>query len=358
MLNENGFLGGDLLRRVAIKREVHTGIGPKCCFVLGDAAQGLVALAKRGFTAQVVYIDPPFLTGKDFGAYDDRLPRKELLGLLGRVLTQAHGMLAADGCLYLHIDHRINAHCRLLLDEIFGEENFRNEIIWAYQSGGRSTRQYSRKHDTIFLYSRSANMLFLPENVAIPRVKVRNNHMRRGVDEQGRGYSSIRSAGKEYRYYDDEGVPPDDVWCDIPHLQQKDPERTGYPTQKPSALLRRVILASSREGHGVVDPFSGSGTTMAVAQSLGRAAAGVDQSPLALLSLRKRMENANLEVLIQQDALAPEGFLVDEQGNVSGADAWCLGSRQEDVFYARQMERGIPCLMVHKGDHLGYFDWG
>ena len=103
--------------------------------------------------------------------------------------------------------------------------------------------------------------------------------MRRGTDADGREYSAILSAGKEYRYYDDEGVAPSDVWDDIPHLQQRDPERTSYPTQKPEKLLRRVILCASRPGDAVLDVFSGSGTTLAAAHKLGRLFIGADRSP-------------------------------------------------------------------------------
>jgi len=113
--------------------------------------------------------------------------------------------------------------------------------------------------------------------------------MKQVVDEEGRVFWTIRSGGKEYRYYEDSKVYPSDVWDDISHLQQKDPERTGYDTQKPEALLERMILASSRPGDLVADFFAGSGTTLAVAERLGRRWIGVDQSIFALHTVRKRL---------------------------------------------------------------------
>lgn len=269
-------------------------------FFAGDARDGLRALLRSGERARVAYLDPPFLTGKNFGAYRDNLRRAELLALLGEALSLCREALADDGSLYLHVDHRLSPHARLLMDEVFGEDRFMNEIIWAYQSGGRSRLHYSRKHDTILLYGKGKRALFLPEAVGVPRGEARSNHMRRGVDEAGRAYSAIRSGGREYRYFDDELVPPGDVWTDIPHLQQRDPERTGYPTQKPLKLLERVLSASSREGDLAIDPFCGSGTTLMAAHRLGRRGFGVDSSPASLETVQKRIPKEALTIFLSE----------------------------------------------------------
>ena len=258
-------------------------------FFQGDARDALRWFLDRGLRARVAYLDPPFLTGKDFGAYRDAMRREDWVELLRDVLVLCREALTEDGSLYLHIDHRTSAYARLLLDEVFGGDCFLNEIIWAYQSGGRSTRHYSRKHDTIFFYGRSGHTFFRPHLVGLPRGEARSNHMRRGVDDAGRAYSSIRTAGQEYRYYDDELVPPGDVWTDISHLQQRDPERTGYPTQKPLRLLERVLLPSSEEGDWVIDPFCGSGTTLHAAHRLGRRGFSADVSPASLDAVRARL---------------------------------------------------------------------
>ena len=177
---------------------------------------------------------------------------------------------------------------RMLLDAIFGESNFMNEIVWAYRSGGRATRCYPRKHDTILFYRKSKKVFFNIKAVGQPRGPERRNHMKRFIDEDGRIGFSIRSNGKTYTYYEDSLIYPSDVWSDIEHLQQKDRERTGFMTQKPEALLKRIIAASTEPGDLVMDLFSGSGTTAAVATKLGRQFVSVDQSPVACALLRRR----------------------------------------------------------------------
>ena len=141
----------------------------------------------------------------------------------------------------------------------------------------------------ILFYARSRSYYFNLKGVPIARSEARSNHMKRGVDENGRSYRSIMSAGREYRYYDDEPAYPGDVWDDISHLQQKDPERTGYETQKPVKLLERIIRCSTQEGDLVCDLFSGSGTTAVAAASLGRRFVCMDQSALAVSVAGRRL---------------------------------------------------------------------
>ena len=260
------------------------------------AEEALGDLARRGERAQLCYLDPPFWTGRDFGAYDDRFSSSnEYYDSMARILQGVKGAMDENGSVFVHIDERVHARLRLMMDEIFGERAFRNEIIWAYRSGGRARTHFSRKHDTILYYALSDKAFFDPLGDPLPRKLARGNHMRRGTDADGREYSAILSAGKEYRYYDDEGVAPSDVWDDIPHLQQRDPERTGYPTQKPEKLLRRVILCASRPGDAVLDVFSGSGTTLAAAHKLGRRFIGADRSPEAQRTTRARLKEIGAE---------------------------------------------------------------
>ena len=254
---------------------------------------------------QLVYLDPPFFTGQHFAfrrkgaegsvrthtAYSDpqRGGRQAYLDTLTRILKGVHALLHPKGALYLHMDYRSASYLRLVLDDIFGEENLRNEIIWHYKSGGRAKRHFSRKHDTLLYYGKTEDCYFNGDAVAVPRGSEKRNHMKRHTDAGGRIFTSIRSGGREYRYYEDDPVYLSDVWDDISHLQQKDPERTGYETQKPEALLRRILLASSSPGDLICDFFSGAGTTWAVARKLGRLFLGADQSPFSLLTCRKRM---------------------------------------------------------------------
>ncbi len=182
---------------------------------------------------------------------------------LGVRLLEMHRILTDDGSLYLHIDHTAHAWVKCLLDAIFGRRNFRNEIVWAYKSGGASpTKYFSRKHDTILWYSKSSEYVFNTQ-----REKSYN-----------RGLKPYRFAGvKEYQ--DDIGwytmVGMKDYW-EIDMVGRTSKERTGYPTQKPLPVYERIILASSNEGDLVLDPFCGCATTPIAAERLGRQWVGMD----------------------------------------------------------------------------------
>lgn len=262
----------------------------------------------------LIYIDPPFATGADFSvkakvgesndleveksatlieevAYRDMWGKgsASYLSFIGGRLALMRDLLAQTGSLYVHLDYRLVHYVRMLLDDVFGESCLLNEVIWHYQSGGRSKESFSFKHDTILVYGKNTSPFFDAEAVGIERGSEKRNNMKRGQDPDGRWYWSIKSAGKIYKYYDDEKLTPDDVWSDLSHLQQKDPERTGYPTQKPERLLERVLMASCPRGGLVADVFCGSGTTLAVAEKLGRRWIGCDLGRFAIHTTRKRM---------------------------------------------------------------------
>ena len=283
-------------------RERHMSGGPGV-FLLSraeDALEGLIA--EYGGKVQLIYLDPPFGTGDTFHvrlssgkksvnlpAFTDQMDDEAYMAWMKTILTGCHRLLSQEGSLYLHIDYRKSAKLRLLLDDIFGEKNFMNEIVWCYKSGGRSKRFFPRKHDNILFYRKSAKVFFDITAVGKPRGPEKRNHMKRFIDDEGRICFSIRSGGKTYTYYEDTPVYPTDVWADIEHLQQKDRERVGYATQKPEALLRRILLVSSKPDSIVMDLFSGSGTTAATAAKLGRRFVAVDASPFALYTLRARL---------------------------------------------------------------------
>ncbi|MBQ7278239.1 MAG: site-specific DNA-methyltransferase [Clostridia bacterium] len=283
--------------RIYCSAEQH-GLGGPGSFYLARSEQLLPSLLKqyRG-KVQLIYLDPPFGTGDAFLAkggegglqFRDDMPEEEYIKWMRTILQGCHQLLSSTGSLYLHIDWRMSAKLRLLLDDIFSQDNFMDEIIWGYKTGGRATRFFPRKHDTILFYRKSRRVYFNIAAVGKPRGPQRRNHLKQFVDQTGRVGFSIRSGGKLYTYYEDDPIYPSDVWTDIEHLQQKDKERTGYATQKPEALLERIILASSREGDLVADLFSGSGTTAAVAVKKGRRFLAVDASPAALLTLRRRL---------------------------------------------------------------------
>ncbi len=272
-----------------------------------------------------IYIDPPFTTGADFSfevplpeswrqfISDDKIrkapslmeelayrdmwsgesPEERIASYLKymheRILLMKE-LLSNDGFIFVHIDYRMVHYIKLLMDEVFGKPNFRNQIIWPYGTGGRSkNRWFSRKHDVILLYSKSKDAQLYIENLGITKGDKAGHHMKKSVDETGRVYWTIRSGGKEYRYYEDDIVTPSDVWTEIGHLHQRDPERLGYPTQKPEKLLERIVLASSNEGDIVADFFCGSGTLAAVAEKLGRRWVCCDMSKYAIHITRKRL---------------------------------------------------------------------
>ncbi len=296
---------------IRCRAERHLGKESAGTLMLGDVAQLSDTLRERyAGKVQTIYLDPPFFTGKRFdmkvrigekgyktgspsltlAAYEDKWDSREAyLDMMRGTLTLCRELLKKEGTIFLHVDCRMNAHLRLLMDEIFGENNFLNEIIWSYQSGGRAKTYFPRKHDVILFYAKSRAYYFNIKGAPMERAQARSNHMRRAVDENGRSYRAITSGGKEYRYYDDEPAYPGDVWDDISHLQQKDPQRTGYDTQKPVKLLERIVTCATQEGDIVCDLFCGSGTTAVAAASLGRKFLCADKSPLAVSATGKRL---------------------------------------------------------------------
>ncbi|MBQ3156286.1 MAG: site-specific DNA-methyltransferase [Clostridia bacterium] len=341
-------------------------------------------LAEYAGQAQCVYIDPPFMTGDSFTrrrrfgqagwktgrpapeypAYADQFDSREAyLAFLRELIGNAHQLLCRTGVLALHLDWRTSAYGRLICDEVFGEEFFLNEIIWSYESGGRAKKYFSRKHDTILLYARTKDYHFDLRRVPLERTEHRKNHMRRRVDEDGRAYSEIKTGGKVYRYYDDAPVYPGDVWTDISHLQQRDPERTGYATQKPVKLLDRILKPVVRDGDLVIDLCCGSGTAMEAAQALNCRYIGVDSCPEAILTTASRLESRDLllECPCAMDDTRLEGMYTGEGGMMlltgfsashpsfphteqamDTLEAWSAGHIVGDAFVVSESFRRTP----------------
>jgi site-specific DNA-methyltransferase (adenine-specific) len=210
------------------------------------------------------------------------------LTYMAQRVIEMHRVLKNTGSLYLHCDPTASHYLKVLLDEIFGKNNFRNEIAWSYTGNSVPKYCFPKKHDIIFWYSKTEIFNFYPQNVLIPYSELTEKRYNY-TDEQGRRYkiSALRD-GKQEVVYMKEGKYPDDVWV-IPVARGK--ERTGYPTQKPLALLQRIIKASSNEGDIVFDPFCGCATTCVAAQQLGRKWIGIDIEKQAVQILIERLSD-------------------------------------------------------------------
>ena len=310
----------------------------------------------------LIYLDPPFNTNKIFSApigtkaagtsfkdmwtwadvneaYLETLTDKypalvKFIASIGKIHSKAmmayltymvqriiemHRILKDTGSLYLHCDQTASHYLKILLDDIFGKNNFRNEIAWCYSTGGKSKRHFGRKKDIILFYSKTNKYIFNGESVSIQMTPHKQNKSgehyggKMGTDEYGREYvekqGSKDSQGnyKYYRYYLDEGKIPEDWWVDINSLQSAAKERTGYSTQKPLALLKRIIKASSNEGNIVMDPFCGCATTCVAAQQLGRKWIGIDLEENAVGLLMERLgDDANMFKDFKSTKLIPQ----------------------------------------------------
>ena len=285
----------------------------------GDNLQVMSHMLKeyRG-EIDLIYIDPPFDSKADYKKkiaikgmgkaendtssfeekqYGDIWTNDEYLQFMYERIVILKELLSDHGVLALHCDWHKSAHLKMILDEVFGPNMFVNEIIWKYESGGIPEYFFSQKHDTIYIYSKSLNYTFNKDEASFPRNICQScgqemtkwNNLKKQVDEDGRIYRTIKSNGKIYTYYDDEPVLLSDVWTDISHIQQKDPQRLDYPTQKPEKLISRIVRSFSNNNDLVFDCFMGSGTAQAIAMKLGRRFIGADINLGAIQTTTKRL---------------------------------------------------------------------
>jgi DNA modification methylase len=268
--------------------------------IRGDNRDAMRALAAtHAGKIDLVYIDPPFGTGGSFSltsrgagdeevtAYSDRwtLGLDEYLSTMLEQLTLIRGLLSERGTVFVHCDWRVSHYLRCLLDEVFGPGAFKNEIVWRYRRWPAKTRVFQRMHDVVFWYGKTEEDTHAWEPLYEPLAP--STLATWGTKRQVADFSSGRRKPSQT---DEEtrGAPMSDVW-DIGIIAPIAKERVGYPTQKPEALLRRVIEAASRPGDLVADFFAGSGTTLVVAAKLGRRFLGCDASGAAIHAARKRL---------------------------------------------------------------------
>jgi DNA modification methylase len=259
----------------------------------------------------LIYIDPPFFSGKNYNLlFGDKSELRSFTdiwegGLNGYLvwlnarLYEMKRLLSPTGTIYVHLDWHAVHYVKAEMDKIFGYENFLNEIAWCYNVGGKSKDRWAKKHDSILFYAKSKDWFFDGKAAGVPRdtgSKSFGGIIRK--DEEGRPYQDklVKSTGKYYRYYLDEPKLPEDWWTDINSIQSQSAERIGYPTQKPEALLERIIKASSLPNHVVADFFCGGGTTPVVAQRLARRWIAADISRVGVSITADRMARAAEDV--------------------------------------------------------------
>lgn len=266
---------------------------------------------------KLIYIDPPFDVGADFSmnveigdesftkkpsvieevAYRDTWGKgtDSFIAMIYERLKLMHGLLADDGSIYVHCDWRLNSSVRLVLDEIFGKDCFRNEIIWCYTGASQSRNKFIRKHENIYYYSKSDTPIFNWEDVTIPYSEETVARTGRGAGDTGL-YRDADPENKHKNRLKEKGKIPEDWWKDVFRIQGNSLEKVDYPTQKPEKLLERVIKVSTNEGDFVADFFCGSGTTLAVAEKLGRKWIGTDLGRFGIHTSRKRMIQVQREM--------------------------------------------------------------
>ena len=274
----------------------------------GDNLQVLKTIPDESF--QLIYIDPPFNTGREQSrnttkavldegankgfagkgykriienvlAYDDSFA--DYWEFLFPRLIEAQRLLTKSGTLYLHLDYREAHYAKVLLDGLFGKENFLNEIIWAYDYGGKSKSRWPSKHDTILVYVKDINDYYFNSEA---------------VDREPYMAPGLVTAEKAER-----GKLPTDVWWHT-IVSPTGKEKSGYPTQKPLGILRRIIQASSKPGDSVLDFFAGSGTTGVAAAELDRKFVLIDQNPEAIQIIKNRLNQISCEY---SQAVRPAG---------------------------------------------------
>ena len=263
----------------------------------------------------LIYIDPPFDSKADYRtkinlpggdieqrptvieqfAYSDTWEdgTASYLGMLSTRLILMRELLSHQGSMYVHLDWHVGHYVKVILDEVFGKDNFVNEIVWCYTGASQAKTKFIQKHDTIFMYQKSSSRIFNWQDVCIPYSEETVARTNRGAGSAGL-YGENDAEQKHKNRLKADGKIPEDWWRDIFRVQGNGLEKVNYDTQKPEALLERVIKASSDEGSLVADFFSGSGTTAAVAERLGRRWIAADIGKPACMVIRKR--------LIDQDA--------------------------------------------------------
>ena len=230
----------------------------------------------------LIYCDILYNTGKKFKDYNDNLgtPQQAIEWYKPRLIEMKR-VLKNTGSIYLQCDWRLNAYLRVYMDELFGIDNFRNEIIWHYKRWTGKSKKFQNLHDNILFYTKSKEYNF---NIILKDYTENSKNRKRHTLHRFKN-------GESYLVTENKGVPENDVWIDIPFIPPSSKERIGYDTQKPKELIKRIIISSSNKGDIVADFFCGSGTSMVVAKELERQYIGCDINLRAIEISKNRLNN-------------------------------------------------------------------
>jgi len=338
--------------------------------ICGDNLEELAKLPKE--SVDLIYIDPPFFTHKQYEvvwgdeaetrSFEDRWEGgiEHYVGWMKERVQLMWEVLKSTGSFYLHCDWHANAHLRIMLDNIFGEINFRNEIIWCYRGAGYPKNDFGRRHDTIFRYSKTDDYIFNLDDVReeyAEATKERFSHyignVRKGKDF---GTQKLHPKGKQ----------PDD-WWQIQPIAPSAKERLGYPTQKPEPLLMKIIKASSKIDDVVLDAFCGCGTTLIAAQKLKRQWIGIDISPTAIKVIEERLSKETKAVKNEDyvvigmpktieglKSLKPfefQNWVINEMGAHHSRKK--IGDMGLDGYVLRSVLHGEAGIQVKQSDNVG-----
>ncbi len=339
--------------------------------ILGDNLEILKKIESE--TVDLIYLDPPFFSNRHYEviwgdsgeirSFDDRFSGgiDHYISWLKNRVIEMHRILKPTGSIFLHCDYHADAYIRVyILDKIFGEKNFVNEIIWCYTAPANVKNRFPRKHDTIYFYSKSTNYYFNSDSVKIPYNMETVARTQRGAGSTGLKVKGDAEERHKNRL-DIDGKVPEDYWTDIFRIQGNGSERIGYPTQKPEALLERIIKCASNEGDLILDPFVGGGTTVSVAEKLNRRWIGIDQSVQAIKVSENRLyKNEDLfskpflaelhkydyDTLRYKDAFEFETFIVQQFGGISNS------KQRGDLGLDGRTRENVP-IQVKRSDDIG-----
>jgi len=338
--------------------------------ILGDNLEKLKDFENE--CVDLIYLDPPFFSNRNYEviwgddgevrSFQDRWAGgiEHYIDWLKERVEQMHRILKPTGSIFLHCDWHANAHIRVsILDRIFGPSNFRNEIIWCYMGpGSPGVKQFLKKHDTIFWYSKDNNKW----TFNLDEVRFSHSEKTKENFKAGLAGSGFDGAPKEIN---EKGKVPEDWWTDIAiaaRFPKNSDNNIGYPTQKPVKLLERIITAASKEGDVVLDPFVGGGTTIVVADKLKRKWIGIDQSVAAIKVSDLRLKNQqgqlfsepyelhlhtyNYNLLRNQNAFEFETFIIEKFGGIANL------TQRNDFGLDGKMPNNTP-IQVKRSDNIG-----